>query len=162
MLRMLIVARILSYPNENKTINNDSEEVNMRHRAEFNNSSPMNKPKQGQGQPLITTSEDEVKLNTHNYFHPSKRDKMLNEDLHKSGDKDSPRFRAETRNYESSKSYSGYPMKNNGSYKTPKDDITEYTKEEMHVFETVFNTFDKDNSGHVRVDDLKAIFESMR
>ena len=49
----------------------------------------------------------------------------------------------------------------NDNQSNGKDDLTEYTREEIEGFKTVFNTFDKHKSGHVSIEDLRTIFESL-
>lgn len=73
---------------------------------------------------------------------------------------DSPRFKHEiSRINEERKSLPSLPMKlvnKSNSYENTinKDEITEYTKEEMSGFRTVFDTFTKDSKDHITIKDL--------
>jgi Ca2+-binding EF-hand superfamily protein len=155
----------MEYFSQTQNLIKGHKDGNSKTRDEHNNSSPNNKPKQGQGQTLVY--REQMRLKTHNYFHPDPKTRILNDDLSKIIDNDSPRFHDEgSRHNESSKSFPGLPRaahKDSNSYRTNgKDDITEYTKEEMHNFKTVFNTFDKNKRGRVSIEDLYSIFQSLR
>jgi hypothetical protein len=127
-----------------------SSEAKLKSRAENNNSSPTKAKRTHSTDPLVNQSSEEVKLNTHNYFHPP----SVQKDLQSS----SPKFQKE--HYESFNTYSGIPIGQKSTH--TRDEITEYTREEMFGFKTVFNTFDKNKTGTVKVADLRAIFESLK
>ena len=95
-----------------------------------------------------------MKLKTYNYFHPSPNEKSLQKKSSKRFIKHSPRFEGEKQG----NSQSFYSA--NDKVSKANDEITEYTKQEMNGFKTVFNTFDKDQKGQVSIQDLKSIFES--
>jgi hypothetical protein len=153
---------IASHSNRHNT---ESEEAKMQPRNENNNSSLNKKPINGKIQKL-DYEDEEIKLNTHNYFHPNTVKKSFNRDSAKFGNSQSPRFEGEKSNdNDTSKSLISYPemvKKPATSHSIGRDEISEYTREEMHGFKTVFNTFDKDNSGHVSINDLKTIFGSLQ
>ena len=132
--------------------------VSLKNREAHNSSSPNKNMKKDK--------IDQLKLRTHDYFHRGAKNNDLNKDLRKSTDKDSPRFIGEkSHTHESANSLSGDRQdrqRQSSSQTNVRDEITEYTKEEMHGFQTVFNTFDKENNGHVFVKDLQSIFVSLR
>ncbi|CAI2386407.1 unnamed protein product [Moneuplotes crassus] len=132
-------SNIESSPYYNKKFNSTGGGVELRAREEYNNSSPDKKQKQGQGHPLIYDKDDELKLKTYNYFRPSPNNQSLHDNPSAKFLTKSPRFEEE---------------------KEVNDGITEYTKEEMAGFKTVFNTFDKKKKGEVSLKDLRSIFQS--
>ncbi|CAI2386886.1 unnamed protein product [Moneuplotes crassus] len=118
---------------------NTEGKARFRVREELNNSSPNKKPHQGQGQPLVDEETIELRRKTYQFFKPSPDNYSLDKNF-------SSQFKTQPRRVE--------------EHARENDGITEYTKEEMAGFKTVFNTFDKTNKGEVSLTDLGSIFQS--